>query len=49
MRIASRFGAVGPPTAVLLDAEGRIASELATGEQAILALAGLETKKTIPA
>lgn len=37
--IGSSFGATGTPTAVLVDAEGRIASELAAGAPAILALA----------
>jgi peroxiredoxin len=33
------FGATGTPMAVLLDAEGRIASEVAAGAQAVFALA----------
>ena len=37
--IGNMFGATGTPTAVLVDAEGRIASELAAGAPAILALA----------
>lgn len=38
---ASRFGASGTPMAVLVDAEGKIASELAAGAPAVLALAGI--------
>ncbi len=38
----SAFGATGTPMAVLLDAKGRIASEIAAGAQAVLALAGAE-------
>jgi len=38
-RVASTFGAHGTPMAVLIDAEWRIASELATGAQAFFALA----------
>jgi hypothetical protein len=34
-----QFGASGTPMAVLLDAEGRIASELVAGAPAVLALA----------
>jgi len=37
--IGKMFGATGTPTAVLIDAEGRIASDLAEGLPAILALA----------
>ncbi len=39
--IAPLFGANGTPSAVLLDATGRIASSLAVGEQNILALLGI--------
>jgi len=38
----SRFGANGTPMAVLLDAEGKIASQVAAGAQAVLALAGVD-------
>jgi peroxiredoxin/uncharacterized membrane protein YphA (DoxX/SURF4 family) len=38
----SAFGANGTPMAVLLDAKGRVASELAAGAQAVLALAGVK-------
>jgi hypothetical protein len=34
------FGATGTPMGVLVDAEGKIASELAVGAPAVLALAG---------
>ena len=37
--IGSMFGATGTPTAIFIDAEGRIASEPAAGAPAILALA----------
>jgi peroxiredoxin len=40
MSVGSKFGAGGTPMAVLVDAEGRIASELAAGAPAVLALAG---------
>jgi peroxiredoxin len=43
--IAPLFGAKGTPSAVLLDAEGRIASSLAVGEQNVLALLGI--RKTL--
>jgi hypothetical protein len=33
------FGAAGTPMAVLLDAEGRVASPIAAGVEAVLALA----------
>jgi hypothetical protein len=38
--VAPKFGATGTPMAVLVDAEGNIASELAAGAPAVLALAG---------
>jgi len=41
MSIGSKFGAGGTPMAVLVDAQGKIASELAGGAPAVLALAGL--------
>jgi methylamine dehydrogenase accessory protein MauD len=40
MSIGRLFGATGTPMAVLVDAEGKIASELAAGAPAVLALAG---------
>ncbi|MGI9072325.1 MAG: TlpA family protein disulfide reductase [Bryobacteraceae bacterium] len=39
----SAFGATGTPMAVLLDADGQIASEIAAGAQATFALAGKTT------
>jgi len=39
MSIGSKFGANGTPMAVLVDAEGKIASEVAAGAPAVLALA----------
>ncbi len=36
------FGATGTPSAVLVDAEGRVASEIGVGAQAVLALAGYD-------
>lgn len=43
------FGAGGTPMAVLLDAEGRIASETVAGAQAVLALAGARSQQVEPA
>lgn len=37
--VASLFGAGGTPTAVVVDAEGRVASPVAAGAQAVMALA----------
>jgi peroxiredoxin/uncharacterized membrane protein YphA (DoxX/SURF4 family) len=42
MSVGSKFGAAGTPMAVLVDAQGKIASELAGGAPAVLALAGLD-------
>jgi peroxiredoxin len=39
MSVGSKFGANGTPMAVLVDAQGRIASELAVGAPAVLGLA----------
>ena len=39
--VGRAFGASGTPSAVLLDAEGRVASEVAVGAPAVLALAGI--------
>jgi peroxiredoxin len=39
-RVGSTFGAGGTPSAVLVDAKGNIASEVAVGAQAVMALAG---------
>jgi peroxiredoxin/uncharacterized membrane protein YphA (DoxX/SURF4 family) len=44
----STFGANGTPSGVLLDAKGRVASELAVGAPAVLALAGLDSPSTQP-
>jgi peroxiredoxin/uncharacterized membrane protein YphA (DoxX/SURF4 family) len=42
MSIGGKFGAGGTPMAVLVDADGKIASELAAGAPAVLELAGRE-------
>ncbi len=42
MSVGRLFGATGTPMAVLVDAESKIASELAAGAPAVLALAGAE-------
>jgi peroxiredoxin/uncharacterized membrane protein YphA (DoxX/SURF4 family) len=42
MSVGPKFGAAGTPMAVLVDAQGKIASELAAGAPAVLALAGLD-------
>jgi hypothetical protein len=39
MSVGSTFGATGTPMAVLVDEEGKIASALAAGAPAVLALA----------
>jgi peroxiredoxin/uncharacterized membrane protein YphA (DoxX/SURF4 family) len=44
MRVGSLFGATGTPMGVLVDAEGKIASELAAGAPAVLALAEQDTR-----
>ena len=43
MRVGGLFGASGTPMALLVDAEGKIASELAAGAPAVLALAGQDS------
>jgi hypothetical protein len=40
--VAASFGASGTPSAVLVDAEGKVASEMAVGAPAILELAGAD-------
>src|SRR4029077_16867891 len=40
MSVGTKCGAAGTPMAVLVDAQGKIASELAAGALAVLALAG---------
>ena len=44
MSIGRLFGANGTPMAVLVDAQGNIASELAAGAPAVLALARQDTR-----
>ncbi len=39
--VGSAFGASGTPSAVLVDEEGKVASEVAVGAPAVLALAGV--------
>jgi hypothetical protein len=39
--VGRAFGAGGTPSAVLVDAEGRVASEVAVGAPAVLELAGV--------
>ena len=46
-KIARTFGANGTPMGVLVDAEGKIASELAVGAPAVLALAGQGQDSTV--
>jgi peroxiredoxin len=46
MSIGRKFGAAGTPMAILIDAEGRIASELVAGAPAVLALASGGQEKT---
>jgi peroxiredoxin len=46
MSIGSKFGAGGTPMAVLIDEEGKIASELAAGAPAVLELAGPKLAST---
>src|SRR5205807_7058688 len=43
MWVGRLFGANGTPMAVLVDAQGKIASELAAGAPAVLALAGQDS------
>ena len=40
MSVGSQFGASGTPMAILVDAEGKFASETVAGAKAVLALAG---------
>jgi peroxiredoxin len=49
MRVGRLFGATGTPMAVLVDAEGKIASEVAAGAPVVLALAGHAQDKAAPA
>jgi hypothetical protein len=48
MRVGSLFGATGTPMAGVVDAEGKIASELAAGAPAVLALAGQQDNVARP-
>ncbi len=48
MSIGRLFGATGTPMAVLVDTEGKIASELAAGAPAVLALAGANPEQPTP-
>ncbi len=47
--VGSAFGASGTPSAVLVDAKGNIASEVAVGAPAVLALAGAPQDQAKPA
>jgi hypothetical protein len=49
MKIGRTFGATGTPMALLVDAEGKIASEVVAGAPAVLALAGQVQDTIIPA
>jgi hypothetical protein len=40
--VGRAFGASGTPSAVLIDAEGKVASEVAVGAPAVLELAGAD-------
>jgi len=46
MSVGSKFGANGTPMAVLVDGQGRIASELAVGAPAVMTLAGAGKDKS---
>jgi peroxiredoxin len=47
-RVGNSFGAGGTPSAVLVDAKGAIASEVAVGAQAVMALAGAKPAAAAP-
>jgi peroxiredoxin/uncharacterized membrane protein YphA (DoxX/SURF4 family) len=47
MRVGRLFGATGTPMAVLIDEEGKIASELAAGAPAVLTLAGVDPASSL--
>jgi hypothetical protein len=49
LSVGSTFGATGTPMAVLVDAEGKIASALAAGAPEVLALAGRGQDTATPA
>ena len=44
--VGRAFGASGTPSAVLVDAEGKVASEVAVGAPAVLELAGADKTTT---
>ena len=44
--VGRAFGASGTPSAVLVDAEGKVASEGAVGAPAVMELAGADRTKT---
>ena len=44
--VGRAFGASGTPSAVLVDAEGKVASEVAVGAPAVMELAGADQTKT---
>ena len=44
--VGRAFGASGTPSAVLVDAEGKVASEVAVGAPGVLELAGADQTKT---
>ena len=45
MSVGSTFGANGTPMGVLVDAQGKLASALAAGAPAVLALAGVDQEQ----
>ncbi|MBA2277971.1 MAG: redoxin domain-containing protein [Chloroflexia bacterium] len=47
--IGRSFGAAGTPSAVLVDTEGKVASSVAVGADAVLALAGVQRGQAAPA
>ena len=42
MSVGQKYGAMGTPMAVMIDADGRVASEVAAGAPAVLSLAGAQ-------
>jgi protein-disulfide isomerase len=48
LQAGTAFGANGTPMAVLIDATGKIASELAAGSQAVMALTSAQSQHTEP-
>ena len=44
--VGRAFGASGTPSAILVDEEGKIASQVAVGAPAVMELAGADQKKT---